>query len=76
MRPAQPVAQHTKSALPRPLGGPSPAVGRPYSGSRQPRLAIHRVSTKVDTYRAMPRIHPFPGNAWRSSSTSTRWFSE
>ncbi len=74
LRPAQPVAQHTKTALPRPWAGPGPPPG-----SRQPWLALC-VSTKVDTYRAdrpaLLRSYLFPGNAWRSSSTSTRSFSE
>ena len=34
-------------------------------------------STKVDTYRVrVDRYRAAPGNACRSSSTSTRWFSE
>ncbi|KAG1527060.1 hypothetical protein G6F50_018341 [Rhizopus delemar] len=80
LRPAQPVPQHTKTALPRPLAAP-PGSRQPWfaptsPGSRQPWLAL-RVSTKVDTYRAARRRRQrVPGNAWRSSSTSTRSFSE
>lgn len=86
LHPAQPVAQHTKTALPRPGEGSDPFAQQrdltPFGdapGSRQPGLAP-RVPTKVDTYRAdrptLLRRYLFPGNACRSSSTSTRWFSE